>query len=316
MELRVRPCSALLLFASLGLIACRPTQQPGKADAGACGAVGKACSGSSCCTGLSCVDSICACGAEGDKCGAQAACCSGLSCDGTDHCRAPCAQSVGACQPFGGACTGDTDCCASGTCHSGACEDPSTQLTCKSDGEACATAADCCGDTAVGSRLDCVTGSDGGQICHFGKSGEACDDGRHCTPGLTCIGAPDRASAERAASSGPRTHVPSTPRIAVPATRATRIHRKTKATTPAITALFLRASRSAAPRWSATGATAPIRWKASLARRIASRRRAIRASPRVSPSSTDRQGACRPAPTIPIAGARRRSTRRTTTPNC
>ncbi len=154
-----------------------------------CGEPGATCSADGqCCQGFSCANGVCACHAEGDSCSPGGEpCCSGTSCDPTGHCRAPCSQPVGACQPLGADCTTSADCCDAGSCNGGKCGDPATALNCATDGQPCVTSATCCGSLTAGSKLDCVAGPDGGNVCHLGLIGESCDALHHCIPGTTCV---------------------------------------------------------------------------------------------------------------------------------
>jgi hypothetical protein len=187
-----------LLISSFTLLigACAPSPATnfGCADGGCeqvCLSKGTSCSDTdTCCPGTSCFMGACACGQLMDVCGGDGGqiCCGDLECDPSGHCDNKCTQARGACQPFGGTCSSGADCCAPGTCNSGTCSDPAEAPTCGIEGAACATTSDCCGSANIpGSKLDCVLGTDGGNICHLGNTGEHCDSTHHCEPWLNCI---------------------------------------------------------------------------------------------------------------------------------
>jgi hypothetical protein len=191
--------SLLCLTFALVVSACTPSPSDnfGCADGGCeqvCLSKGTSCGDTSeCCPGTSCFGGACTCSDLQGTCGdGGQICCGALECDPSGHCDNKCTQPRGACSPFGGACSGDSDCCAPGKCASGSCVDSTAAMTtCGSEGAACATASDCCGTATIpGSQYDCVLGRDGGNICHFGVSGEHCDDTHHCLPWLICIPLP------------------------------------------------------------------------------------------------------------------------------
>ncbi len=156
-----------------GLVECAPLDA-GCSDAQAC------------CAGGSCHLGQCACvSMEGAACGgSNPVCCSGLTCNASGHCEAPCSGSRGSCRPPNDACQADGDCCSPAKCVNQKCQLWAPR--CADDGDPCMTDTDCCGDSALGSRPQCVNRGSG-KICHFGRKGESCNSTSPCLPSFACV---------------------------------------------------------------------------------------------------------------------------------
>ena len=169
---------------------------------GGCGQTGASCSVSNpCCTGYLCSGggSCVLPGHEGDACDGTVGCGNSLTCT-SGFCRASC-SSTAVCLALGDDCSSGGTCCGALTCSNGICT-TSHLPTCKGDGEACTTAADCCGDASAGTQFACVSAGDGGSICHLAALGDACDPTANpCGPGLTCKPAPVTTTGSSSSSS-------------------------------------------------------------------------------------------------------------------
>lgn len=119
-----------------------------------------------CCDTLHCSPQhTCTCTIYGNPCTADAECCRGSLCLGgnctcsdvggrctraADCCQENCVAGIchpATCSNLGELCTGDPDCCAGKACRAGTC--------CLSNGIACATSTECCGDLCLSDTKQC-----------------------------------------------------------------------------------------------------------------------------------------------------------------
>jgi hypothetical protein len=109
------------------------------------------------------------------------ACCSG-QCIGDEFgtvCRIP--TDAGSCKSNGTACSSPAECCSL-ACINGTCQTPDI---CQGVGQVCTNAGDCC------TGLACVTPSDGGaatcQSSSCAGAGQSCSSANSCCQGLSCM---------------------------------------------------------------------------------------------------------------------------------